>query len=1179
MKNKIKRAWQRALALLLIIAIELGTVNIPTVYAQADSAAANQTATEFEEWDQITTTQTFEGKNCRVTFTLTSYWDTGYNANIKVENTGITTIQNWYLAFEHENAITNIWNAEISKHDGTNYVVKNAGWNQDIAAGGSVEFGISSDHALKSFPKNYELVGTSEEVSKGDYAIDYHVWSDWGSGFSGVISITNNTNATLEDWVLEFNFDREITEIWNGIIEEHEGNRYVIRNATYNSAIAPSGTVSIGMNGSGGKIDDEPFHYNLYSYNGIKKNENPEIPEIDIEKDTDHDGAPDYMEEYFGTDINRADTDGDGLSDYIEIYSLVLDPLRPDTDDNRVADGDEDYDKDGLSNLYEIEIGTSMFLPDTDEDGLSDADEIQLYGTDPLLKDTDSDGVSDAREIELGTNPLVYESNFALTVNAEDADTVKVSVEMELPGEQVESLTVQRYESDFLFPTDMPGYIGGAYDFSVDGSFDKATIRFEFDEALLADPDFDPVIYYFNETEQLLEELETQLDGNVASAEVTHFSKYILINRCQYERAFEWQDVWTSGEYSGVEIVLVIDDSGSMYFNDSSNLRLAVARDLVDQLPNNSKVGVVKFESYIYRLTPTVTDDKELVKSYLTTKYFRSDGDTYMYEAINSAFSLFTSTDESTLKMMVVLSDGDSFDTHLHTSTIACANRENVKIYTVGLGRLSSSYFTQYLEPLAENTSGEFYFAQDAEQLNSIYKDINKKIDIETDSDGDGIPDYFEEHMVLFNGKTIALDKNNPDSDGDGIPDGEEVIDFNYRYNSDKTLVLLSANMASDPLDEDTDHDGLPDEEEYIIGTDPKVMDTDKDGLTDGFEYIHGYDPLEADIDKDGLTDKQEYLAGTNPYLYNKKWLDYTWEFMCGFVAGDFIRNTDSLATVMGQIVGSLIPGIDIRDVVANLVYGDYMMAGLSAVGLIPAAGDLTKAAGKVGKFFVKNIDNIPKIAGVMEFLSKNFPDVLKALGKNQDFIKGAQQLSEAKNLRLTRHDMKVISAAFETAGQSSLLLKTSNSLELKGVLDVSADVWEKKWSPRGYELHDSVVKAYHRKDLGKTFPIVDSLENRVLISTKTLDVAAPSYQNPSVLKSRLNSYMRPLDNVEKKFFIKNNEYKYNGRILKKSDYDTKALEIILPDVIIKEDTLKVLNEFKETWEEQGVEVWYRTTR
>lgn len=138
--------------------------------------------------------------------------------------------------------------------------------------------------------------------------------------------------------------------------------------------------------------------------------------------------------------------------------------------------------------------------------------------------------------------------------------------------------------------------------------------------------------------------------------------------------------------------------------------------------------------------------DKKTAKSYLTTSYFRSSGGTNMYTAINSAFSLFETTDDNILKMMVVLSDGDASDTSKHSDVIRTANNNGVKMYTVGLGRSSSSYFTQYLKPLANNTGGVFYLASDSSKLEDIYKDINKKIDIETDSDNDGIADYYEDN-------------------------------------------------------------------------------------------------------------------------------------------------------------------------------------------------------------------------------------------------------------------------------------------------------------------------------------------------------------------------------------------------------------------------------------------------
>lgn len=1133
-----------------------------------NEAGIPQEETESPGWDGVTTEAVYEADHYKVTFKLASNWENGYNANIKLENTGEEIIQNWHLGFNYNSAITKIWNAEISASEGNKYVIKNAGWNQDIAAGGSIAFGISGNHAFQGFPESYGLIGTIAEVAKEEYTITYHAGNDWGSGFGGSISITNNTDKPLEDWVLEFDFTREITQIWNGVMESREGKHYVVKNAEYNSTIAAGASISIGIEGRGGNAGDEPADCVLYSYRDT----------IDLNRDSDGDNAPDYLEDYFGTDKRKTDTDGDGLSDYIELYSLVLDPRNADTDGDGICDGDEDLDGDGLTNGTEVQIGTSIVKTDTDGDGLSDFDENRMHGTDPLKEDTDGDGVSDAKEIELGTNPLVFDKTFQLNLKADSTDTVEVSVETALPGEQAESLTVKRYENKLFFPETMPGYIGGAYDFSVDGEIEKAKINFKFDKALLADPSFDPVIYYFNEETQQLEELDTVVEGNAASAEVTHFSKYILLNRKVFQDAFKWQDVWTSTGYSGVEVVLVIDDSGSMGWNDSTNQRLSVARNLIDKLPDNSKVGVVKFESAVSKLTTTIAEDKEKAKSYLTTSYFRSSGGTNMYSAINSAFSLYESTDDNIMKMMVVLSDGATSDTGRHAAVVSAANDRNVKIYTVGLGS-SSSYFNSYLKPLANNTAGAFYLASEADQLEDIYNDINEKIDIETDSDGDGIADYYEENMVLFNGVTMKLDKNNPDSDGDGLLDGEEAAELNYKYNEDRTQVIVTGKILSNPLEADSDGDGISDEEELIIGTNPNNPDSDGDGLEDGTEYVAGFDPLAADMDGDGRLDLQEYQEGTDPYCYNKEWWDYTWDFICGFVAGDFIADTDSLPTIMGQVTSSFIPFVDVRDVVGNLANGDYTFAGLSALGLVPVLGDATKTAGKIGKFAVKNLDDIPKIAGLLEFLSKNFPDAVKVLNKSDDFVDAARQLSKLDNIKLTRKQAKVITEAFENAGLAHYLVKTGNSLDLRKTFDIGAEVWEEGAIKRGSMIDEFVNQHLSGGGLGKNFPVADRVDERILVSTKSLDIAAQSYQKPNKLKRMLEKYGDSLQDFEKKYFKDADKFRWGDTTLSITQYDKKALEIILPDVIITEESLKVLNDFKAVMEKSGMEIWYCITK
>ena len=48
----------------------------------------------------------------------------------------------------------------------------------------------------------------------------------------------------------------------------------------------------------------------------------------------------------------------------------------------------------------------------------------------------------------------------------------------------------------------------------------------------------------------------------------------------------------------------------------------------------------------------------------------------------------------------------------------------------------------------------------------------------------------------------------------------------------------------------------------------------------------------------------------------------------------------------------------------------------------------------------------------------------------------------------------------------------------------------------------------------------------------------------------------------------------WGGTKLSQTDYVTKVLEIILPDVIVTDDVIKTLNEFQKT--SGNIEVWYR---
>ncbi len=126
-------------------------------------------------------------------------------------------------------------------------------------------------------------------------------------------------------------------------------------------------------------------------------------------------------------------------------------------------------------------------------------------------------------------------------------------------------------------------------------------------------------------------------------------------------------------------------------------------------------------------------------------------------------------------------------------------------------------------------------------------------IDYELDSDGDGLPDYYEDE--------IGTDKNSDDTDGDGLNDGYELI----YLGTDPLKQDTDGNGINDG-DEDPDKDGLSNAKESKLNTDPNSNDTDNDGLSDGDEVNkYGTDPLKFDTDEDGISDGDEVSLGLDP--------------------------------------------------------------------------------------------------------------------------------------------------------------------------------------------------------------------------------------------------------------------------------------------------------------------------
>ena len=572
---------------------------------------------------------TYEGTGFKVIFTLTGQWSGGHNTNIKIINTGDKAIENWHIKFTTDDKITRFWNAKIQSKENNSYLLKNERWNKDIPQNGMVEIGYEGEGDFTGFPTSYELLSAKmTDVAKDDYTFDYKIISDWTQGFNAEITLTNNSDKEINDWAVEFDMDNDIKDIWNATIQEKKGTKYILKSPDFAQNLAAKSSFTFGFTVMGGNSSNAPTNINLKkmiigseSQNEDKdKDKDKDKIEIKIDKDnfakiegyepnfisdnitkitgslkgkknisklsykiisatgnTMSFGDMDIQEKWIIKDFKFSfgentltvtatdkqdktykdeikvysirmanirdilqdnaesqymltnDTDEDGIPDFMEMQLFLTDPFKKDSDENGTDDGYEDADEDGLTNLQEIAISLNPVLKDTDGDGLTDGDELNKYSTNPFDPDSDRDGATDKWELDNGYDPKVAETSFDIVKKVEVDDKIKeVKIELkEVSGKTAESLSISEGNNG-LVNEEVPGYISTSHDFEAEGDIKTAKVTYTLDSKLFENKDFKPALYYFNEKEQRLELVKGQkLQGNILTANLTHFSKYI----------------------------------------------------------------------------------------------------------------------------------------------------------------------------------------------------------------------------------------------------------------------------------------------------------------------------------------------------------------------------------------------------------------------------------------------------------------------------------------------------------------------------------------------------------------------------------------------------------------------------------------------------------------------------
>ena len=214
-----------------------------------------------------------------IDFVLKDAWNAGYNAEFVVTNNTDKTLTDWTLSFDWESEIGAVHTGKLTKVDADSYEIGCMEWNSEIKPGEAVSIQFQGvDTKYNSAIKNMEFTadnfqgnadtdvpagddntGSDKEETvapTGDVSVQKMVTSEWGTGYNVELVVTNNTDATLTNWAVSFDWASEISAVYTGILTV-DGNSYVIKCPTWKTELAPGESATLYIQGADTKCSEK----------------------------------------------------------------------------------------------------------------------------------------------------------------------------------------------------------------------------------------------------------------------------------------------------------------------------------------------------------------------------------------------------------------------------------------------------------------------------------------------------------------------------------------------------------------------------------------------------------------------------------------------------------------------------------------------------------------------------------------------------------------------------------------------------------------------------------------------------------------------------------------------------------------------------------------------------------
>jgi hypothetical protein len=518
-------------------------------------------------------------------------------------------------------------------------------------------------------------------------------------------------------------------------------------------------------------------------------------------------------------------------------YEQGLDPQNPDSDGDGLSDGDEvhlygsnahhaDSDLDGLSDAEEVARGLNPASADSDNDGIQDADEL-AQGLDPLSADTDGDGLNDGDELkqlyQLIDMKMTWPEAKLFAEESGGHLAVLTSVDevyaMSAVCTNIHNVNpwIGTYEEGGVWQ-----WVNGeAYDYTLWSANKPST------------------------------NIASRVYARISNRSLK-WSNESLESRCavlmEYNEGLDPLNPDTDGDglSDGDEVNLYGSDA---HYSDSDHDGLSDAEEVAQGLnpvladsDGDMLSDSLELEMGLDPLDPDADDDG-------------------LCDGMESRFVLVPHLEAwSTAKEQAAAWGG-----HLATITSDAEHAEALR----AMGPDVRAYRGVFIGLDRDNYNSAWQWVTGEAYDYNRFIDEGEDLEIYAHYVASGLWDSRFEmtimpYLVEF---SDSLDPFNPDSDNDGLSDGDEVLvygtnPFKCDTDGDGLGDREEVSQGTDPYRADMDRDGLQDDVEATLGCDPDVYDMDGDGLSDGEEYsITLTDPLEVDSDADGTPDLVEVLA------------------------------------------------------------------------------------------------------------------------------------------------------------------------------------------------------------------------------------------------------------------------------------------------------------------------------